>query len=704
MKKLAYIERLVRAVWLLLLLAVAPAMAQNVVFEGVTTVLAVGQKGLDKYQWHLYSDSTINFAVAPADVSPSYAEFIGASDGPEVTVLWKTPGIYFFKVTAVDANNCAMNLKIGRITVKKNPIPVITSAVPTPSICPDGLGEITFTVTNVKPGNYTIRHNNGSFDVTIVDEAPFTIKVPPGTYTNLTIEVNGYSSYDSANPVNVVVTQPEPFVIYPTVNDINLKTNVKGAIMLKVQGGSGGYTYAWDNGATTKDIDNLEIGVYTVTVTDRYGCSQMKTVKVPKPNSPPVANNDVFESGCNVISGNLIANDTDEENDDLFIGTTAVVPTVHGQLMLNRDGTFEYRPDASFTGVDQFTYALFDKNEYHWVHATVVLDVFKDTDHDNIADDIDLDIDGDGIMNEREVIIGQDWHTQDTDKDGLPNSMDIDSDGDGIVDNYEAQNSKTYRSPVGSDVNNNGLDDAYDIGKSGIVIQPVDSDDDGLFDFLDADSDNDGVPDKIEGNDSDFDGRPDPGHIVTGNDADGDGLDNAFDTVFNECGVVNNMTGSNAAMQNFDKDELPDWRDDNDDNDKYTTRYEDLNGNGDFSDDDDDFDGHPEYLDSGRDCDVFIPDAFSPNGDGIHDYFQIYCIDQYPNAKLYIFDQQGNKLFEKANYGNKDAGISNEGAVWWDGKPNRGRGQGEKVTPGTYYYVLDLGNGDVKKSFVFVSY
>jgi VCBS repeat-containing protein len=262
-----------------------------------------------------------------------------------------------------------------------------------------------------------------------------------------------------------------------------------------------------------------------------------------------------------VPGGTLIANDTDEENDDLFIGTTAVVPTVHGQLTLNRDGTFEYRPDASFTGVDQFTYALFDKNEYHWVHATVVLDVFKDTDQDNIADDMDLDIDGDGIMNEKEVISGQDWHTQDTDKDGLPNSMDIDSDGDGIVDNYEAQNGKTYRSPVGSDVNNNGLDDAYDNGKSGIVIQPVDLDDDGLFDFLDDDSDNDGVPDMIEGHDSDFNGRTDPGHLITGNDADGDGLDNAFDTVFNECGAVNNMTGSNAAMQNFDKDELPDWRD-----------------------------------------------------------------------------------------------------------------------------------------------
>ena len=51
-------------------------------------------------------------------------------------------------------------------------------------------------------------------------------------------------------------------------------------------------------------------------------------------------------------------------------------------------------------------------------------------------------------------------------------------------------------------------------------------------------------------------------------------------------------------------------------------------------------------------CHFFIPEGFSPNGDGAHDYFVIDCIEQYPNAKLMIFDKQGYLLYQKKNYGN----------------------------------------------------
>ncbi|MGE5393757.1 MAG: gliding motility-associated C-terminal domain-containing protein [Candidatus Saccharibacteria bacterium] len=325
-------------------------------------------------------------------------------------------------------------------------------------------------------------------------------------------------------------------------------------------------------------------------------------------------------------------------------------------------------------------------------------DVARDMDFDGIADTIDLDVDGDGIPNSDEGGL-----TADSDGDGHMNYMDIDADGDGIVDNMEAQNSRGYILPSHIDKDQDGLDDVYDKDQGGTEIIPVDSDKDGIPDFMDLDSDNDLVPDFIEGNDADSNGKPD--HYALNADSDNDGLDDGYDITPNICGALNNALGSNAPTQDFDGDGIPDWRDENDDDDEYLTRYEDLNGDGDFSNDDIDFDGYPEYLDYGRDCDLFIPDAFSPNGDNVHDLYMIYCINHYPDAVIYIFDQLGNKIYEKRHYGNLEFWKIPE-AAWWDGKPTRGPGysRNDLVPPGTYYYVLDLGNGQVKKSYVFVSY
>ena len=47
-----------------------------------------------------------------------------------------------------------------------------------------------------------------------------------------------------------------------------------GSIDLTVSGGSGSYTYSWDNGSTSEDISSLSAGTYTVVVTDTWGCSE----------------------------------------------------------------------------------------------------------------------------------------------------------------------------------------------------------------------------------------------------------------------------------------------------------------------------------------------------------------------------------------------------------------------------------------------
>jgi gliding motility-associated-like protein len=568
-------------------------------------------------------------------------------------------------------------------------------------------------------GTYTFYYDGGQFDNVKISGGIATIT---GTLTaskdfkNIHFTANGCTSTGTNTSISIVSPAAIDLRIVQ-VTEQAVKGTQQGAIDIDAKGGSGLLSYLWSNGATTQDLNPIKYGTYSVVVTDTKKCTAALTVKVPL-NNPPVARPDVFTTNCSTVSGNLLDDngsgkdydpDPVEQADFISMNTALVVKPSHAaNYTINADGSFVYTAEANFTGDDIFVYEIYDKLK-QTATATVTIHIEADFDGDGIADLIDPDADGDGILNVDEALPGQDWKTADFDGDGHPNWLDIDSDNDGIVDNVEAQPTAGYIPPSGKDVNHNGIDDAYDPAMGGVKIIPVNTDanlymPDNLPDFLDTDSDNDHVPDYIEGHDLNADGKVDEGHLITGKDSDSDGLDDAWDTIPNGCNNLN-ATGSNAYIQDFDGDGIRDWRDDNDDNDEYPTRLEDLNGDGDYSNDVTGHVGHPEYLWYGRDCSLFIPDAFSPNDDNVHDYFQIYCIEQYPNAKMYIFDQQGNKLFEKDHYGNVDYWGSHEQA-WWDGTTtNRiAAVNGKKVVPGTYYYVLKLGNGETKKSFVFVSY
>jgi gliding motility-associated-like protein len=87
--------------------------------------------------------------------------------------------------------------------------------------------------------------------------------------------------------------------------------------------------------------------------------------------------------------------------------------------------------------------------------------------------------------------------------------------------------------------------------------------------------------------------------------------------------------------------------------------------------------------------DFFIPTGFSPDGDGVNDFFEIPGIEAYPDNELHVFNRWGNLVYEKENYDNS-----------WDGTCNRGAikiGEG-KVPHGTYYFVFDTGTNEKSKT------
>ncbi len=94
------------------------------------------------------------------------------------------------------------------------------------------------------------------------------------------------------------------------------------------------------------------------------------------------------------------------------------------------------------------------------------------------------------------------------------------------------------------------------------------------------------------------------------------------------------------------------------------------------------------------DGELFIPNAFSPNGDGYNDYFEILGIADYPQVSLKVFNRWGSLVYESTNYG---AGSGKQG--YWDGTVNKGFRVGSGDAPtGTYFYILDLGVNDEKLS------
>ncbi|MFM2190484.1 MAG: hypothetical protein RL491_870, partial [Bacteroidota bacterium] len=83
-------------------------------------------------------------------------------------------------------------------------------------------------------------------------------------------------------------------------------------------------------------------------------------------------------------------------------------------------------------------------------------------------------------------------------------------------------------------------------------------------------------------------------------------------------------------------------------------------------------------------CDtLLIPNGYSPNGDGVNDGYVIEGIENFPGNILYIYNRWGNLIYKARDYQNNWTGECNVSGVYY----------GKKVPAGTYYYILDLNDG-----------
>ncbi len=489
----------------------------------------------------------------------------------------------------------------------------------------------------------------------------------------------------------VTVDEDSSVVVPIFANDTNLPTDG----ILTTTNPANGTVSINDNGTANNPTDDIVTytpdpdfnggDTFDYTLCNLFGACSTATVTVDVLPIVDAFDDSVVTDQDVPVDIDMLAND----NDLPISGTITTTSPTNGVIVLNNNGTIgnpsddfiTYTPNPGYLGTDTFDYTICDGlGNCSTATVTIMVNipaVNLDADNDGIVDVFeDLNSDGDD---------DPDTNPTDTDGDGIPDYLDIDSDNDGIPDNVEAQTTSGYIAPSLADTNDNGLDDAYENGGN-VGLIPVDTEGDGIPDYVDDDSDDDNVPDSIEGNDQDQDGVADV--VFIGSDKDNDGLDDAFEgsTVI-DLDVNDEIDDPATALMDTDSDGQLDYRDSDDDDDGIETIDEDIDMDGNYANDDSDGDGMPNYLDSDlgptQVDEIDVINVITPNGDGIHDVFTINNLDDYPNNTVKIYNRWGVQVYATKAYntnGNVFDGTS-EGRVTVN-KDN-------KLPVGTYFYVID---------------
>ncbi len=314
-----------------------------------------------------------------------------------------------------------------------------------------------------------------------------------------------------------------------------------------------------------------------------------------------------------MLTGNDIENDT--------LTFSLVSSSTNGVVIIDSNGSYEYRPNKDYSGSDSFTYKVNDGTvdsniSTVYVNITAVNDPIT-----NIVLNSNSVVENNSLNANISSLSVIDNDTLDTTVYSFCGGED---DGSfSIVDNtlkanviFDYETKSEYKICLkavdsgGSTYNKNFIiyieniyeanDPKSDSDKDGIPDSEEgsitdDSDGDGIPNYMDTDSDNDGIDDIVEGN----------------SDTDNDGISNYLDTDSDNDGIQDSIEG----IFDSDNDGIPNYLDTDSDNDGIPDSIEGIL--------DMDNDGIPNYLDLDSDGDGKL-DSVEKNtdsdGDGIPDY------------------------------------------------------------------------------------
>jgi hypothetical protein len=235
-----------------------PENAFNITLTEKTDLLCYGD-----------ASGTINISVSGGTPTYTYNWSNGATT-QDISEL--TAGTY--KVIVTDANGCVDSLEV-EIGQTASPLIVSLNYRDIIGCYGAATGYIDIDVTGGTPG-YTYNWSNGA---TTQDIGSLTA----GIYKVIVTDANG-----CVDSLEVEITQPASELIVSLINKVDniCYGDASGAINIQVLGGTRSYSFSWNNGATSQNISGLTAGIYTVTVTDEFGCIKTLDVEIEQPASP----------------------------------------------------------------------------------------------------------------------------------------------------------------------------------------------------------------------------------------------------------------------------------------------------------------------------------------------------------------------------------------------------------------------------------
>ncbi len=214
----------------------------NGIGDGSASVVATGGAGGYTYAWSNGQGGTTTGALAT--------------------------GVY--TVTVTDASGCFI---VEDFYIDNAPPLSVDGISSTPVSCFNGNDGSTTVVVSDGVPPYTFIWSDGQVTQTAMG-------LPAGSYQVTVVDANGCTSLPEAVSVVQPNTQLEASLDSedPSCND-----GVNGSASITVQGGTPGYSIAWNTGQSGTNLNGLGAGSYTATVTDANGCEIVESVSINEP-------------------------------------------------------------------------------------------------------------------------------------------------------------------------------------------------------------------------------------------------------------------------------------------------------------------------------------------------------------------------------------------------------------------------------------